>query len=432
MQDLFNLGAVAVIDVPARTVRSRGGIVTLAAVGTFTDNWFSYSRASGKFEEQTGLVIPKDGAFQSTRTNFWNNGGAADRGFLSVEAGGEITKANPAALADHIRAAAPGGNGFTIQNTGVTVKRGCGQNAGTSATSTMILSCIVRKADRSVVAGADVHIHCGAASGDWVDANNRAGATVYEPIRDGWTRISASVATNGLTTTVAQGLKLAPGLTLLVEFGQHERFITGSPGPTDPIPTDVAANTDRVRGAMIAEAFLRGGTAAGAHYKQGAIAVAMNPDRSAAQQTFGQVVMFGTEATNHGIVLSDSTDRLAWWTRIASVTIAFIDADVLGSFASHKAIGACGMWGFKNGDSEYFFAVNGKKEGIVTSATAHPALDPARFLIGGRADVSNVLSSLADARVRYVALFDKKPGRTACLKISKRMEQYAKEFYPWT
>lgn len=433
VQFLFNHGAYAVVDVPARQILSRSGKVTSTTYGTFTDNWFSYNRGIGRFEAHSALEIAKDGAFQSTRTNFWNNGGATDRGFLSVEAGGEITKANPAAETDHIRASPPSGNAFTIQNTGVTVFRGCGQNAGTSGTNSMIISCWVRKSDHSVVTTSDVRIHCGTASGDWVDGNNRAGATLYEPLRDGWTRISAIVPTDGATTTVAQGIKLAPGLTLTVEFGQHERFITGTPGPTDPIPTDVAGNTDRVRGSVSLDINLRGVQGHAQHLKAGAIAVACSPDRDAIDQTFGQIVQYGIPDTNHGIVLSDSTDRIAGWTRIATVSTAFIDADDLSTFNKHTPIGACFQWGTRGPSTgDYFFAANGLKEGLVTTTTDLPSLSSARFAIGSRLDSSDVISSAADSRILYVAFFDRKPGRANCMLISKWMQDRARDFWEWS
>jgi hypothetical protein len=430
LSDLFDLGALAVMDLPARKLMSRCG-ASWTLKGGFTDAYYTYDPYTGKYELQASAKLARDGALFSSRTNFWNNGGANDRGFLSVEAGGNIVKANPAAPADHIRADAPSGNAFTIQNTHATDKRGCGQNAGTSGTNSMVLSAFVKKVGGGAITTADVHWHMGTASGDWVDANNRCGATKVERFKGDWYRVSAVAPTDGATTSVAQGLKIAAGLTLYVEFGQHERFVTGHPGPTDPIATDVSGNTDRVRNQLVIEAFLGGGGGGVKHFKAGGLALAFLPELPNASQIFGALMQFGDANDHHSLTLSDSSDGIGMQSQVGGVSQAFAVGPA-GGYTGHKPMGAAMMWGRNGGSgSEYFLAINGKGEGIITAVTSQPALNPARLFIGGRLDGTDVASSGANARILYAAILDKKIGRQNCCLISKRLQQYAKEFYLW-
>lgn len=429
--DLFKLGALAILDMPAKKILSPNGVVTQVAKGAVTDQFYAYNLYTRKFELATSPFVGRGGVFQTSRVNSWNNGGANDRGFLSVEAGGEITKANPAAPADHLRDAPPGGNAFTIQNTGVTVKRGCGQNAGTSTTLNMYLSAWVKKVGGGTLDATDVHVHMGAGSGDWVDANNRCGATRFERFRDDWYRISATAPSDGLSTTVAQGIKIKQGLTLYVEFGQHERYSTSTPGATDPIPTDVAANTDRTREQAVLEVFVNGGTTPGRHAKGGAIAMALVPDRAAVDQTFGSLLQFGDVNTKHELALSADNDTVSYVATIGGAAEASILASGLGAYPAHKPIGVCAFWGARAGSSEYFLAANGIGEGIIASADDHPGLDPARINVGGRLDGSDVASNAANAAIYLAVLFDKKMTRQEACYVSRLMERRAKELSPW-
>lgn len=429
IQQLFRLGARAVMDMPARKLWSRCG-ATFTLKGGFTDDYYQYNPATEQFERQTAAAVPRDGAYFASRTNFWNNGGANDRGFLSVEAGGNIVKANPAPAAGHIRSDPPSGNAFTIQNTHGSAKRGCGQNAGTSSTNSMVVSAFVKKVGGGAITNADVHWHVGTASGDWVDGNNRCGTTQVEAFKNDWYRVWATLPTDGATTTVAQGLKIAAGLTLYVEFGQHERYITGTPGPTDPIPTDVSGNTDRVRNQMVLELFLAGATDV-KHGGSGGLLVAFTPERTAGTQIFGALMQFGSATDHHSITLSDSSDRVAMQCQVGGVSVAFVAANLLGAYNAHKAIGAAMMWGKRGASSEYFFSVNGLGEGVITNVTSHPNLSAARLFVGGRLDGSDVASSGANARIAYAAFLSKKVNRQDLCKMSMLLQKRMKELSPW-
>ena len=429
---LFKLGARAILDMPAKRIFSRNGVARQVAKGAVVDQFYHYDHRTQKFELATSPFVPRDGAFQTNRVNTWNNGGADDRGFLSVEAGGEITKANPAAPVGHIRGAdTPSGNAFTIQNTGATVKRGCGQNAGQSATLSMFISCWVKKVGGGALTSADVHVHMGTASGDWVDANNRCGTTRFERFRDDWYRISATAPTIGVTTTVAQGIKVAIGTTLYVEFGQHERYSTSTPGATDPIPTDVAANTDRERAQVVLEAFLHGGTTAAKHPKCGAMAICFIPERLQVEQTFGSLLQWGSTTDKHELALSADNDTISYVATIGSSAEASILCTEMGVWAEKQAIGVVAFWGGKGGLTEYFAAANGVSGGVITAADAHPALDPARVNVGGRLDGSDVASNAANARIMYAVLFDRKLTQQEACQVSKLLELRAKEYYLW-
>lgn len=428
---LFDLGAIAVVHVPNGLVVSKGGKATLQLKGSGSYDHFQYLRSVGKgqyYKVAGAITVPDlDGWFGSDRTNYWNLTNPDNRGFTSLETGVAVDLSDVVKPSDHIQA-----SGYSIApklvNSGVTAL-GAGQSGAVSDSLSMVLSFWIRKPDQGPVSGADCHVHM-SDSTDWTDPNI-AGTTQYEKFAHGWHRVWAVVPACSSTASRVQGLKVAAGVTIYYDLPQHERFSASTPGPTEPIY--VGDSTDRARAQHVLEVFLRGAAGHGPHLQAGAIAIACNPDRDAAAQTFGQMLLYGDTDTNHGIHLSDSTDRLAGWTRIATVTEAFIDADGLGAFPRHTPIGACHQWGQAGpGAGDFFFAAQGVRGGRVTSAADLPALAAARLLVGGRLSGVDVASSAANARILLVAIFARKPGPQACMKISRFMEQKAKAYWRWS
>lgn len=428
---LFDLGAIAAVHVPNGLVVSKGGKATLQLKGTGSYDRYHFDRTSGpgQYRKTGGDLVDKDGWYGSDRTNYWNLVTLNLRGFTSLEAGAtvqnEVFVPNDWIIGN--LGSGYGPDAFRVVNGGVGF-RGAGQSAVVSDTFSMVLSFWVRKPDKSTVSGTDCYVHM-SDSAVWSDPNI-AGATHYEKFRDGWYRVWAVVPPCSSTAARVQGIKVAQGGSVYLDLPQHERFGASTPGPTEPIMTDSSA--DRARVQYVLECFLRGAAGHGPHLQAGAIAIACSPERAAVEQTFGQLLLYGDTDTNHGIVASDTSDRLAAWTRIATVSTAFIDADDPGAFAHHTPIGACFQWGQAGpGVGDYFAAANGVRAGWIQSAPALPALATARLLIGGRLSAVDVASSAANARVMIAAIFGRKPGHQACMKISRWMQEKAQNYWRW-
>lgn len=428
---LFQFGAHAVVDVPRGIVRSRGGAATLALKGAGSYQHFEYVRsdAGGRYSLYGIDKQDADGWFGSERTNYWNNGHQDNRGFDSTDIGGIVVETlAPPSPSDHIRNV---GLGAVMRLVNPSAFAGyAGQAAAVSNTLSMVLSFWVRRPDKGTV-NASTCVVFMADSTDWYDAGgNKAGATQYEKHANGWYRVWAVVPPRADTNNRAQGLAVNGGVTLYVDLPQHERFSSSTPGPTEPIYTDSTA--DRARVQHVLECFLRGAAGHGPHLQAGAIAIACSPERSAAEHTFGQLLLYGDTDTNHGFILSDSEDRFSGWTRIATVTESFINAGDPGAFARHTPIGACYQWGMNGpGTGDYFLAAQGVRGGRVTAEFDLPALAAARLLVGGRLDGSDVASSAANARILLVAFFPRRPGPQACMKISRYMQEQAKAYWRW-
>jgi hypothetical protein len=430
-QELFDLGALAVVDVVEEIVMSRQGYAApaLTVKGVAGGEQYTYDRGLMKYRDPVVSVSPvgPKGNFHGTRNNAWNNANDSTRGCASRESTSLLVRENPTPLPTHILKDPPSNTAFLIKNISGSSYLGTGQNAGTSSTLNMCISFFLRKLDGSVITTSDVIVWCGNASSDWT--TNRAGATQIQHVVNGWYRVWAIVPFNGASTTVQQGFKMAPNTAFFVEMPQHERT-NSSNVPSEPIRT--LDNTDRTREQRVLEVFLRGGTSNMKHLPHGALAVSFVPDYDYNQHEVSQLVGYGTTETSHALILSETSQRLAFWTRNASSTVNFMTAERLGAYAKHTPIGACGMWGMRGSNGEYYLAVNGKKEDVVTSVVAVPSLTSARLLIGGRLDGSDVASAPAQGRIRAAAIFDNKPERAGCNLISKVMQELAEDFWPWS
>lgn len=434
IQRLFDYGALFVVDVLANIVLSKTkDKITLNWKGGATDSFCSYDRRIEKYVEQTAANKHlRYGCFQATRTNFWNTGNDDTRGCASRESTTFVVRENIAAPSHHILKNPPSGRSFSVQNTHGSSWMGTGQNAGQSATTNMWLSFFVRKVDGSAVTSADVIVWFGTAASDWT--TNLAGPTSYQSWGNGWYRIYAMTPFIGVTTTVQQGLKIAPGVKLFLELPQHERTNT-TQAPTDPIITN--STTDRVRDQTVLEVMMNSGLTL---LCNGAMAVGFVPELDSDKHGTAVLAYYGVPDGNGfmRIYLSSSEQRLVFQTAQGAQTETFCEADKLGAFSRGTAIGACAQWRRYSElhyelEPQSIFAVNGKieeKVNSISSAQIVTGVAP-RFMIGGLLNTVDVASLQADSRIRFAAFFNKVPGHAGCADISNIMKELTESSWPW-
>jgi hypothetical protein len=387
---LWELGAVLYWRAAnATVVQTPGGV----GVSTFTISdsggaqgspYVGWDPGKGHYKRilNSATEMPKSGFFSSSRTNYFDDSEAADRGF-DFQAGltTDLTQAIPAG---HVMD--PVSNPYTtlcnISNTSGSAKYAYQLPSGGTTTANKGFGVLVKRSDGGAVTGADLSLLISVADPTLGGAIQLAGATSYRKIRsDGWYEVVAKT-TSG-TSILYFSLQIENGANLYIELPVVESVAAGVDVASFSGTTTGTGNRSRRCPQIKIRREDASGVGLEGFAECGWMACSLVAPYDAATFSIPTGLYISQDDTDADCV------KMETYSTSESPAGAMYKANASQFFMSTSAVftfgqsnGAVLTWGYSNGSKQAHLFINGRYVSIDTSWSIPTVANPTFIKIG--------------------------------------------------